>query len=56
MTFTLEGVSLKGKSVITPAAHMGGEMTKLYNDGGPKGYNCQSFGEAKHAVNLAHSR
>ena len=55
VTFTLEGVSLKGKSVITPAAHMGGEMTKLYNDGGPKGYNCQSFGEAKHAVNLAHS-
>ena len=55
VTFTLEGVSLKGKSVITPAAHMGGEMSKLYNDGGPKGYNCQSFGEATHAVNLAHS-
>ena len=55
VTFSLEGRSLKGKSVITPAAHMGGEMSKLYNDGGPKGYNCQSFGEAKHAVNLAHS-
>ncbi|MBR4257494.1 MAG: hypothetical protein IKQ17_00515 [Kiritimatiellae bacterium] len=55
VTFSLEGVSLKGKSVITPAAHMNGEMSKLYNDGGPKGYNCQSFGEAKHAVNLAHS-
>lgn len=55
VTFSLEGASLKGKSVITPAAHMGGEMSKLYNDGGPKGYNCQSFGEATHAVNLAHS-
>ena len=55
VTFSLEGASLKGQSVITPASHMGGAMTKIYNDGGPKGYNCQSFGEATHAVNLAHS-
>ena len=55
VTFSIEGASLKGQSVITPASHMGGAMTKIYNDGGPKGYNCQSFGEATHAVNLAHS-
>ena len=55
VTFSLEGASLKGLSVITPASHMGGAMTRIYNDGGPKGYNCQSFGEATHAVNLAHS-
>ena len=56
VTFSLDGVSLKGKSVIIPASHMGGAMTKIYDDGGPKGYNCQSFGERKHAVNLAHSK
>ena len=56
VTFSLDGVSLKGKSVIVPASHMGGAMTEIYNDGGPKGYNCQSFGEPKHAVNLAHSK
>ena len=55
VTFSLDGVSLKGKSVITPASHMGGAMTAIYDDGGPRGYNCQSFGERKHAVNLAHS-
>jgi len=54
VTFALDGVSLKGKSVITPASHMGGAMTEMYR-GGPKGYNCMSFGEARHAVNLAHS-
>ena len=56
VTFSLDGVSLKGKSVIVPASHMGGAMTEIYNDGGPKGYNCQSFGEPKHAVNLAQSK
>ena len=54
VTFSLNGVALKGKSVITPASHMGGAMTEIYKNG-PKGYNCQSFGEATHAVNLAHS-
>ena len=55
VTFSLDGASLKGKSVITPAAHMGGAITKIYDDNGPRGYSCQSFGEPKHAVNLAHS-
>lgn len=54
VTFSLNGVALKGQSVITPASHMGGAMTKMYA-GGPNGCNCMSFGEAKHAVNLAHS-
>ena len=56
VTFSLDGVSLKGKSVITPASQMGGAMTQIYNDGGPKGYNCMSFGEPNHAVNMAHSQ
>lgn len=54
VTFSLNGVVLKGQSVITPASHMGGAMTRMYA-GGPNGCNCMSFGEAKHAVNLAHS-
>ena len=59
VTFSLDGVSLKGKSAITPASQMGGAMTQIYNDkgpNGPKGYNCMSFGEPTHAVNLAHSK
>ena len=55
VTFSLDGVAMKGKSVITPASRMGGPMQEIYNDGGPKGYNCASFGEKKHAVNMAHS-
>ena len=56
VTFSLNEHGYKAKSVITPASHMGGAVGQLYNDGGPRGYNSHSYGEAKHAVNLANSR
>lgn len=54
VTFALDGVAIKGRSVITPASQMGETMKKMYK-GGPNGYNCMSFGEKTHAVNMAQS-
>lgn len=54
VTFALDGLAIKGQSVITPASQMGETMKKMY-EGGPKGYNCMSFGEKTHAVNMAQS-
>ncbi|MBQ6136908.1 MAG: hypothetical protein IJI73_06030 [Kiritimatiellae bacterium] len=56
VTFALGDRAYKGKSVITPASHMGGAVGELYNDGGPRGYNSHSYGEKKHAVNLANTK
>ncbi len=56
VTFSLADHAYKATCTITPASHMGGAVGELYNDGGPRGYNSHSYGEDKHAVNLAQSK